>query len=53
MRVHRKLRQAGVEAELHVYEGQSHAQYMRDGNAPETKEAFEELARFFGKHLGK
>lgn len=53
VRVHRKLRQAGVEAELHVYEGQSHAQYMRDGNAPETKEAFEELARFFGKHLGK
>ena len=31
VRVHRKLRQAGVEAELHVYEGQSHAQYMRDG----------------------
>lgn len=53
VRVHRKLRQAGVEAELHVYEGQSHAQYMRDGNAPETKEAFEELAHFFGKHLGK
>ena len=53
VRVHRKLRQAGVEAELHVYEGQSHAQYMRDANAPETREAFEELARFFGKHLGK
>ena len=27
VRVHRKLRQAGVEAELQVYEGQSHAQY--------------------------
>jgi epsilon-lactone hydrolase len=53
VRVHRKLRQAGVEAELHVYEGQSHAQYMRDVNAPETKEAFEEIARFFDKHLGK
>ena len=53
MRVHRKLRQAGVEAELHVYEGQSHAHYMRDVDAPETKEAFEEIARFFGKHLGK
>jgi epsilon-lactone hydrolase len=53
VRVHRKLRQAGVEAELHVYEGQSHAHYMRDGNAPETKEAFEEIARFFDKHLGK
>jgi acetyl esterase/lipase len=53
VRVHRKLRQAGVEAELHVYEGQSHAQYMRDANAPETKEAFEEIAQFFGKHLGR
>jgi acetyl esterase/lipase len=53
VRVHRKLRQAGVDAELHVYEGQSHAQYMRDANAPETKEAFEEIARFFDKHLGK
>ena len=30
VRVHRKLRQAGVEAELHVYEAQSHAHYMRD-----------------------
>jgi len=53
VRVHRKLRQAGVDAELHVYEAQSHAQYMRDANAPETKEAFEEIARFFDKHLGR
>jgi acetyl esterase/lipase len=53
VRVHRKLRQAGVVAELQVYEGQSHAHYLRDGAAPETKEAFEEIARFFDKHLGK
>jgi epsilon-lactone hydrolase len=53
VRVHRKLRQAGVEAALHVYEGQSHAHYMRSSTAPETKEAFEEIARFFDKHLGK
>jgi acetyl esterase/lipase len=53
VRVHRKLRQAGVEAELQVYEGQSHAQYMRDANAPETREAFEEIAKFFGRHLGR
>jgi acetyl esterase/lipase len=51
VRVHRKLRQAGVEADLHVYEAQSHAHYLRD--TPESKEAFEELARFFDKHLGK
>jgi acetyl esterase/lipase len=53
VRVHRKLRQAGVEAELHVYEGQSHAHYMRSSTAPETREAFEEIARFFDKHLGR
>jgi acetyl esterase/lipase len=53
VRVHRKLRQAGVVAELHVYEGQSHAHYMRSGTAPETKEAFEEIAKFFDRQLGK
>jgi monoterpene epsilon-lactone hydrolase len=53
VRVHRKLRQAGVEALLQVYEGQSHAHYYRDVNAPETKEAFTEIAQFFDRHLGK
>jgi len=53
VRVHRKLRQVGVEAALQVYEGQSHAQYYRDDTSPEAKEAFEEIAGFFDKHLGK
>src|SRR3954467_8623162 len=53
VRVHRKLRQAGVEASLQVYEGQSHAHYYRDVSAPESKEAFSEIAQFFDKHLGK
>ena len=53
VRVHRKLRQAGVEAVLQVFEGQSHAHYYRDVGAPETKEAFDEIARFFDKHLGR
>ena len=53
VRMHRKLRQAGVEAVLQVYEGQSHAQYYRDDTAPESREAFEEIAGFFDKHLGK
>jgi monoterpene epsilon-lactone hydrolase len=53
VRVHRKLRQAGVDAWLQVYEGQSHAQYYRDDTSPEAKEAFEEIAGFFDKHLGK
>jgi acetyl esterase/lipase len=50
---HRKLRQAGVEAQLQVFEGMSHAQYQFDPFAPETKEAFTEIARFFDKHLGR
>jgi len=53
VRVHRKLRQAGVEAALQVFEGQAHAQYYRDVSAPESKDAFEEIAAFFDKHLGK
>src|SRR5450432_3052747 len=53
VRTHRKLRRAGVEADLNVYEGQSHAQYSFDMNAPETKEAFTDIANFFDKHLGK
>jgi epsilon-lactone hydrolase len=53
VRTHRKLRRAGVEAELNVYEGQSHAQYMGNVDAPETREAFTDIARFFDAHLGK
>ena len=53
VRVHRKLRQAGVEAVLQVYEGLSHAAYNRDPFAPENREVFEEIARFFDKHLAR
>jgi epsilon-lactone hydrolase len=53
VRVHRKLRQAGVEAALHVHEGQAHGGWYRDYTAPESKETFEEIARFFDRHLGK
>ena len=52
VRVHRKLRQAGVQAELEVFEGQSHAQYSRDDRIPETREAFGEITAFFDQHLG-
>lgn len=48
VRTHRKLRSAGVEADLHVFEGQSHAQYLL-----EPQEACEEISRFFDRHLGK
>jgi epsilon-lactone hydrolase len=53
VRVHRKLREAGVEAVLQVFEGESHAQYYRDINAPETKEYNAEVAGFFDQHLGR
>ena len=53
VRVHRKLRAAGVEAQLEVYEGQSHAQYIPDPSAPETQEAFGELTKFFDAHLAR
>jgi epsilon-lactone hydrolase len=53
VRVHRKLRQAGVEAALHIFEGQSHGHYLRDDSAPETKEAFAEIREFFNKHMAK
>ncbi len=53
VRAHRKLREAGVEADLQVYEGLSHAQYLFDPAAPVTKEVFGEIARFFNAHLSK
>ena len=53
VRVHRRLREAGVEAFLQVFEGESHAQYQFDDRVPETKEAFGEIAGFFDRHLGQ
>jgi len=53
VRMHRKLRAAGIDAVLQVWEGQSHAQYNADPTAPETKEYHDEIARFFGLHLGR
>lgn len=52
VRVHRKLRRAGIEADLNVYEGQAHGYYTFDENAPEAKEVFTEIGTFFDKHLG-
>ena len=53
VRVHRKLRDAGIDSFLQVFEGQSHAHYLRDDTAPETKAAFAEITGFFNKHMGK
>jgi acetyl esterase/lipase len=51
VRVHRKLRRAGVEADLHIYEGQSHGDYGFVLNAPETAEHCAELNAFLLDHL--
>ncbi|MBV9750217.1 MAG: hypothetical protein JO157_15530 [Acetobacteraceae bacterium] len=51
--MHRKLREAGVDAALQVFEGESHARYLTDPYAPEAREAFGEIARFFDAHLGR
>lgn len=53
VRMHRALRNAGVEASLQVFEAQAHAYYNRDDTAPETREVFGEIAAFFDKHLAR
>jgi epsilon-lactone hydrolase len=49
VRMHRALRQAGVEAELHVWEAAGHGGFL--GMAPEDAERFAELRRFAEAHL--
>ncbi|SMP36650.1 alpha/beta hydrolase [Shimia sagamensis] len=53
VRMHRVLRDAGVTADLHVYDGQSHGDYIAGYliDAPETKDAWRELNAFFDLHL--
>lgn len=51
VRMHLKLREAGVVADLIVFEGMSHAQYHMAADAPETAFHFTELGRFFDRHL--
>ena len=53
VRTHRKLKDAGVPAELNVFEAQAHNQYGRDDTAPETKQAFGDIAAFFDRYLAR
>ena len=53
VRTHRKLRAARVPAELHVFEGMSHADYLTSFPAPESLDALAEIAMFFDRHLIK
>ena len=47
---HRELVKAGVEADLHVWDGLGHA-FFYDIGLPESKEAFAVMSTFFRKHL--
>lgn len=50
-RAHRKMRAAGVQADLHVFEGLSHAGYWISPGTPESRETYRELAAFIDRHL--
>ena len=50
-RVHRKLKTAGVVADLNVYEGLSHAEYAMLVGSPENLQTYGELAQFLAAHL--
>lgn len=51
VRLHRALRNAGMEAELHVWEAAPHGGFFQSG-APEATEELAEQARFLAKYLG-
>lgn len=48
----RLLTRAGVETDLRLWDGMWHA-FFSDPELPESKEAYEVIAEFFDKHLGK
>jgi epsilon-lactone hydrolase len=50
--LHRKLHNAGVEAELHVFEGMWHG-FQDDTDVPEAREALTDLAHFLTAHMEK
>lgn len=45
------LRRAGVEAELHVWDGMWHS-FFSDPEVPESQEAYQVIVTFFDRHLG-
>jgi len=52
LRSHALLVQAGVDAELHVYEGMWHS-FFSDPELPESRAAYDAMVRFFDRHLGR
>ena len=53
VRTHRRLRAAGVIADLHVYEGMSHADYAIVATSPESLDMYRELGDFVSRHLAQ
>lgn len=51
-RSHRLLRQAGVDADLHVWDGLWHS-FMSDPELPESQEVYAVLTDFFDRKLGQ
>jgi monoterpene epsilon-lactone hydrolase len=51
VQMHRALRNAEIDAELHIWEGAPHSAFLLTG-APEEAEAHAERARFLAKHWG-
>lgn len=52
IRSQRLLTDAGVDAELHVWDGMWHS-FFSDPEMPESKEAYAVMVKFFDRHLGR
>lgn len=50
--LHRKLKNAGIETDLNVFEGMWHG-FDDDAETPESREALTDLAHFMSTHLGR
>jgi epsilon-lactone hydrolase len=51
VRVHRKLRRAGVEADLLVFEAMSHGDFVKVPELPESREAYHGITQFLDRYL--
>jgi hypothetical protein len=49
--LHRRLKHAGVETELNIFEGMWHG-FNMEPDLPETRDATTDLARFLDQHMG-
>lgn len=51
VQTHRELVKAGVDADLHLWDGVGHC-FFSDADLPESQEAFQIMTTFFDRHLG-